>query len=158
MTGLLFLLVSQLLHFAQLVEWPDRVLPAGAPIVIGIVGEDPFGHTIDEMTACMRANGHPFAVRRLQWNDVLTNCQVVYISNSEIEHVDAILAATRGSSVLTVACVDRFAARGGMIEVLPVQGGFDFDVNPAAAAEAHLEMSSKLLQLARSVRGTGEGR
>lgn len=157
MTGVLFVLLSSLLHFARSVEWPDRVLPAGAPIVIGIVGEDPFGSTIDQLAAAERANGHPFVVRRLHWDDVLTNCHVVYISSSETEHIDAILQAIRGSSVLTVAAADRFAARGGMIQLLPVQDGFDFDVNPGAIAAAHLTVSSKLLQIANALRGTVDG-
>jgi len=156
MAGVIFVLLSYLLHFTQLVEWPDRVLPAGAPIVIGVVGEDPFGRTIDEMAASRRANGHGFVVRRLQWNDVLTDCNVVYISSSETDHIDAILHETRGSSVLTVACADRFAARGGMIQLLPVQDGFDFDVNTEAVSEAHLTIDSKLVQLARAVRMTEE--
>lgn len=156
MAGVIFVLLSHLLHFAQFVEWPERVLPPGAPIVIGIVGQDPFGRTLDEMTAVRRANGHPFVVRRLQWNDVLTNCHVIFISSSETEHIDAILDATRGSSVLTIACVGRFATRGGVIELIPVMDGFDFDVNTGAAARSHLKISSKLLQVARAIRETAE--
>lgn len=156
MAGVLFLLLSHLLHFAQFVAWPERALPPGAPIVIGIIGEDPFGPTLDGVAAGRRANGHPFVVRRLQWNDVLTSCHMIYISASETDHVDAILAATRGSSILTVACADRFAARGGMIQLLPVQDGLDFDINTEAAAEAHLEISSKLLRIARALRSTVE--
>ena len=154
MTGMVLVLLSQLLRFAELVEWPDRVLPPGAPIVIGIVGDDPFGRAIDELTAARRANGHPFEVRRLQWNDDLTNCQMLFITYSETEHIDAILAATRGSSVLTVASAYGFAERGGVIEILPVQDGIDYGVNAAAAAQAHLKVRPKLLQLASAVRET----
>lgn len=157
MTGVLFVLLTHLLHFPQFVEWPDGVLPPGAPIVIGIVGDDPFGRTIDEMTALRRTKDHPFVVRRLQWNEDLTKCHLIFISSSETEHIDAILAATHGSSILTIACVDRFATRGGMIELFPVQDGIDFDVNAGAAALAHLRISSKLLQLAHAIRGTAEG-
>ena len=157
MAGVLFVLLIHLLRFAQLVEWPDRVLPANAPIVIGIVGEDPFGRTMDEMAAATRASGHPFVVRRLQWNEDLTKCHVLFISRSETEHIDAILAATHGSSILTVACADGFAKRGGVIELLPVQDGIDYDVNTAAAAQAGLKVGPNLLQLARAVRNEVTG-
>lgn len=154
MAGVLFLLLTHLLHFAQFVDWPDQALRAGAPIIIGIVGQDPFGHTIDDMAATSHANGHSFIVRRLQWNDTLTNCNILFITFSETEHIDAILAATHGASVLTVASAPRFAARGGVIELFPAPDGFDFDVNTQAAAEAHLKISSKLLHVARAIRRT----
>lgn len=145
-------------HFAQFVEWPQSVLPPGAPIVIGLVGQDPFGRAIDEVIAGKHANGHPLVVRRLRWNDDLTSCHVLFVSSSELQHIGAILDATRGFSVLTVADVDRFAMRGGMIELMTVENRVHFDINAGAAAEAHLRISSKLLGIARAIRSTAEGR
>lgn len=145
-------------HFAQFVEWPQSTLPAGAPIVIGLIGEDPFGRAIDEVIAGKRANGHPLIVRRLRWNDPLSSCHVLFVSSSELEHLGAILAATRGFSVLTVSDVDGFAIHGGMIELTTVRNRIDFDINTGAAAEAHLRISSKLLKIARAIRSTAEDR
>lgn len=145
-------------HFAQFVEWPQSTLPAGAPIVIGLIGRDPFGRAIDDVIAGKRANGHPLVVRRLRWNDSLSTCHVLFVSSSELEHLGAILAATRGFSVLTVSDVDGFAIRGGMIELTTVQNRIDFDINTGAAGEAHLKISSKLLQIARAIRSTAEAR
>lgn len=156
MAGVILVLLTHLLQFAQSVQWPERVLPPGAPIVIGIVGEDPFGQTLDQLAAARLANGHPFQVRRLAWNEDLTHCHLLFISPTETQHIDAILAVTRGTSILTVACADGFAARGGMIQMLPVQDGMDYDVNPGAAALARLKISPELVQLARAVRETTE--
>ncbi|HEX3582871.1 MAG TPA: YfiR family protein [Thermoanaerobaculia bacterium] len=146
-----------LLHFVQFVEWPKSVLPPGAPIVIGIVGSDPFGRAIEELTG-KRANGHTLVIRRLRWNDVLTGCHVVFFSSREGEHLAVVLAATRGRSILTVGDAGHFVTRGGVIELVASQGGIDFDVNTEAAAQAHLRISSKLLQVAHALRGTTEGR
>jgi hypothetical protein len=149
---------AYLRHFAQFVDWPQSALPAGAPIVIGLIGRDPFGRAIDEAIAGKHANGHPLVVRRLRWNDSLATSQVLFVSSSELEHLGAILAATRGFSVLTVSDVDGFAIRGGIIELTTVQNRIDFEINTGAAAEAHLRISSKLLQIARAIRGTVDGR
>lgn len=143
-------------HFAQFVEWPQSVLPAGAPIVIGLVGEDPFGRAVDEVIAGKRANGHPLTVRHLRWNESMAGCHILFISSSELEHLGAILAATRGLPVLTVSDFDRFTERGGMIELMAAEDRVRFDINTEAVAAARLRISSKLLQVARAVRGTVE--
>ncbi len=149
---------AYLRHFAQFVEWPQNVLSPGAPIVIGLVGQDPFGRAIDEVIAGKHANGHPLVVRHLRWNDDLTSCHVLFVSSSELQHLGAILDATRGFSVLTVADVDGFAMRGGMIELMTVENRVHFDINTSAATEAHLRISSKLLGIARAIRSTAEAR
>jgi hypothetical protein len=145
-------------RFAQFVEWPENVLAPRAPIVIGVVGDDPFGRGIDEAMAGKLANGHPFAVRRLRWNDALTSCHILFIAASELGHLRAILDATRGSSVLTVGDSDSFTEAGGMIELKTIENRIEFDINTAAAEVAHITISSKLLQIARAIRGTVEGR
>lgn len=145
-------------HFAQFVEWPQSVLAPGAPIVIGLIGDDPFGRAIDDVIAGRRANGHPIVIRRLRWNDSVGGCQMIFISSSELQHLGAVLDSVRGMAVLTVADIDRFASRGGMIELVTLENRVRFDINADAAAEAHLRISSKLLQVARVLRGTAEER
>ncbi|HEV8432809.1 MAG TPA: YfiR family protein [Thermoanaerobaculia bacterium] len=145
-------------RFAQFVKWPQSVLPRGAPIVIGVVGDDRAGRAIEDEMAGQRANGHPLIARHVRWNDLLTGCQIVFISSAEEGHLGAIIRAARGSSVLTVSDVAGFAIRGGMIELMTVQNRIDFAVNTGAASEGHLRISSKLLQIAHAVRETAEAR
>jgi hypothetical protein len=145
-------------HFAQFVEWPINILPPNVPLVIALVGDDPFGRALEDVIGGKHANGHPIVLRRLRWNDSFSGCHVVYISSSELQHLGAILDAARAASVLTVADLDRFAERGGMIELVMAQNRVRFDINPGAAADARLKISSKLLQVAREIRNTEEGR
>ena len=141
-------------HFAKFIDWPPDALPAGAPVVIGLIGNDPFGRAIDDViNNDSVVDGHRLVVRRLRWNDAAANCQIVFISSSEIDHLDNILDSLRGRSVLTVGDVDRFAQRGGMIELRTVANRVRFDINSGVADTAHLKISSKLLQLAQTVYG-----
>lgn len=141
-------------HFAQFVEWPQNVLSPNAPLVIALVGDDPFGRAIDDVIAGKHANGHPIVIRRLRWNDSFAGCHMVYVSSSELQHLGTILDAARVYSILTVADLDRFAEHGGMIELLTAQNRVRFDINPNAASDAHLKISSKLLQVAHAIHGT----
>jgi hypothetical protein len=139
-------------HFAKIVDWPPETLPPNAPLVIGLIGDDPFGRAIDDVISNdATANGHRIVVRRLHWNDVISGCQIVFISSSEIAHLDQVLGALRGWSVLTVGDIDHFAQRGGMIELRAAGNRVKFDINTTAASSARLRISSKLLQLARTV-------
>ena len=50
--------------------------------------------------------------------------------------------------------MDHFAERGGMINFIIKNNKVSFEVNPEAATEANLRISSKLLRLAKIVEGT----
>ena len=143
-------------RFAQFAEWPQDVLAPGAPIVNGIVGDDPLCRAIEQVVAGQRANGHLLIVQHLRWNDRLTGCRIIYIGTSEVAHVAAILGATRGFSILTVAEANGFTEHGGMIELVDVEGSVDFDVNTEAVSQAHIRISSKLLHIAHALRSTVE--
>jgi hypothetical protein len=139
-------------NFARYVEWPEASLPAaGAPLVIAIVGDDPFGGSLELFLRGVVANGHPIILRHYRWSDSLAGCHLVFISTSEASHVPAVLRGLSGASVLTVSDIDRFSLSGGMIELRMVGNRVRFDVNRAAADEAHLKISSKLLAVARAV-------
>src|SRR5437867_3549846 len=56
-----------LYNFARFVEWPRSTFPDSAsPVVLGILGEDPFGDEIDQLVWGKTVDGRPLTVRRLQ--------------------------------------------------------------------------------------------
>ncbi|HXH91050.1 MAG TPA: YfiR family protein [Thermoanaerobaculia bacterium] len=142
---------AYLLNFARFVEWPADVLPASSPLEIGIVGDNPFGMAIDETLRGKSANGHPIHLRHLHWDDVLTSCQIIFISTSEEAHLPDILRNLGQNSILTVSDIDRFSLRGGVIEFRMVGNRVRFDINREPAIAARLSISSKLLSVARAV-------
>jgi YfiR/HmsC-like len=143
---------AYLLNFARFVEWPSDVLPAGSPLTIAVIGNDPFAGTLENLMRGNPANGHPIRVRYLRWNDSLVQCQIVYISTSEEAHLPEILRLMGSESVLTVSDMDRFSLRGGVIEFRMVGNRVRFDINRTPATAARIHISSKLLSVARAVR------
>jgi YfiR/HmsC-like len=53
---------------------------------------------------------------------------------------------------VTIGESDSFTERGGMIGLIVDQGRVRFDINLAAITAAHLQVSSKLLALGRTVK------
>ena len=140
-------------NFTQFTDWPPGAFSAtNAPIVIGIVGEDPFGDTMDEVVRGEVVRGRPLVVKRLRPDEDLRSCHVVFISRAEKDRLPALLSQLKGSPILTVSDAGGFAEQGGMVNLLLVQKTIKLEINPAAAADAGLQISAKLLKLARIVK------
>src|SRR5579859_1986919 len=65
-----------LFYFSQFVDWPPGAFAGeGSPIVIGVLGDDPFDGTLDQAVAGERVDGRPIAVRRLKSIAEAKGCQ-----------------------------------------------------------------------------------
>jgi hypothetical protein len=145
-----------LFNFAQFVDWPAEVFPASdTPLVICVLGDDPFGGALDQTVRDERLGGRRFQVRRYQSVDEIKTCHILFISRSEADRPQAILAGLNHRPILTVSDADRFAARGGMIRFVSDRNRIRLQLNLAAAEAAHLTISSKLLRVAEIVTPTG---
>ena len=145
-----------LFNFSQFVEWPAQVFPEpGSPIVIGVLGSDPFGATLDEVVRGEVVKGRPLVVRRFQRVEQLTDTQILFISRSERTRLRPILATLKGRNILTVSDLEDFANDGGIICFVLMDNKIRLRVNLQAAKEAGLTLSSKLLRPAQIV-GPGE--
>jgi hypothetical protein len=138
-----------ILNFARFIEWPSDALREGDALVIGVIGDDPFGNSIDQIVSRGRANGRRLSVRRMKWGDNLRSCQVLFISSSERKHVREIIEGLRGSSVLTIGDISEFNRSGGMIKFFIQDNKVLFEINAAAASQARLKVSSKLMALSK---------
>ena len=142
-------------NFATLVEWPTTAFPQpDSPIVIGILGDDPFGLTLDRIVTDKKINGRGITVKRLKWGrDLkdLKDCNILFISSSEKEHLDSVVDAMKWLPILTIGDAPGFARRGGIINFTLEDNKVRFEVNVEAAKHADLTISSRLLTLARIV-------
>ncbi|HET6568642.1 MAG TPA: YfiR family protein [Rhodothermales bacterium] len=138
-----------LYHFTEFVTWPRSAFPeAQAPLVIGVLGDDPFGAYLDETVRGEMVNGHPLVVRRYDRVEQVEGCQILFVSPSEAGRLGRILSRTSDRPLLTVGDTDDFARDGGIIQFVTVRGKIRLRINVDAARSAGLTISSKLLGLA----------
>ena len=105
-----------LFNFAQFVEWPTSAFPeARTPLVIGVLGTDPFGAYLDETVRGEIVNSHPLAVQRYRRVEDITRCHILFVSGLEQGHLAEILAGLKGRTILTVGDAEGFTRGGGMI-------------------------------------------
>lgn len=140
-------------NFAQFIEWPGRAFASPeAPFVIAILGDDPFGHSLEQAIGDKTVGGRPVRVRRLGAGQSLSGCHLLFVSASEHGRWHDIRQRLKDASVLTVGDMERFAARGGMIGFVVDGTKVGFEVNIESAERAGLKFSSRLLSLARAVK------
>jgi len=138
-----------LFNFAKFVDWPSRKFTeADSPLIIGIVGSDPFGDLLDEQVQDQRINDRTVIVRRIQSMEELRKCHMIFVCRSEADRLGPILSEVRGDNVLTVGETDKFISHGGMINFVVTDGNVHFEINDSAARHAGLKISSKLANLA----------
>jgi hypothetical protein len=141
-----------LFNFAQFVEWPPSAFPdSTTPLVIGVLGEDPFGPYLDETVRNEKVKERPLVVRRYRTVEEITTCHILFVSRREQARLGRILDRLRGRSILTVSDADHFANRGGMILFVTEHGRIRLRANLEAAQAADLTLSSKLLRSAQIV-------
>ena len=145
-----------LFNFAQFVDWPAEAFPdPQAPLVIGILGKDPFGSILDQTVQGERIRGRPFRVERYRRVEDIKDCQILFISRSEAKRLDGILAALKGRPVLTVSNGDDFERSGGIIRFILDESKIRLSVDLEAAQAARLTFSSKLLRSAEILPASG---
>ena len=141
-----------LFNFTQFVEWPAKAFPEEeTPLVIGVLGEDPFGSYLDETGEGEKVKGHPLVVRRFYSAEDARSCHILFINGATTEKLKQVLADLKGQSVLTVSDATDFARQGGMVRFFTENNKIRIRINLEATKAANLTISSKLLRLAEIV-------
>src|ERR1041385_5018935 len=103
-------------RFAQFVDWPTNAFEStNSPIVVGVLGENPFGEAL--RVAVRKETAHGRAIEVKQFSDVsqIKSCHVLYISQSEAPRVKEITKELSRRSILTVSDIEGFARSYGEI-------------------------------------------
>jgi hypothetical protein len=143
---------AYLFNFGQFVEWPAAAYDSpGAPFVIGIVGQDPFGTMLDDIVRGEKLAGHPLVVRRFKDAAEIDDCNILFIGRSEAPRLEKTLRALRGRHILTVTDAAGSESQEAIIVLMTVDNRIRMRINVAAARANQLVISSKLLRPAEVV-------
>jgi len=137
-----------LLNFTKFIEWPPDPADPAAPAAICILGEDPFGPALDQMVSGETLQGRKLEVLRVH-RPLPTSCKVLFIGRSEKDR--AAILQSLGPGILTVSEGGGFLQAGGIVDFVVDSHRVRFDISQSAAAKEKLKISSKLLNVARTV-------
>ncbi len=144
---------AYLYNFGRFVKWPAGVAAGkGDSFAVCVLGQDPFGSTLDSTLAGEALDGKPVVIRRIARPQDAADCRILFVSSTEEHHLKEILAAIDQASVLTVSDIPGFSRRGGIIQFIAEGDRVRFEINLASAESARLVLSSELLKVAAAVR------
>lgn len=137
-----------LYKFGPFVTWPAQAFASEqAPFNVCVLGEDPFGATLDQAVRGQSVSGHPVVVRRIWFVSRSSACHVLYIGRSAQQPRAEVLDLLAGTPVLTVTD-ERLGGARGMVHFVVRDGRVRFGIDARRAQISGLSISSKLLGLA----------
>jgi len=143
---------AYLYNFAKFVEWPADSMAAGGPLVLCVLGDGAVADALDDAVKGRAIDGHPLTIRRVNPEGALRTCHVLYVSGVDAKRSRDLLEGLKNAAVFTASDLDRFAQRGGIANFFVENGKMRFAVNIESAQRARLQVSSKLLGLAKIVK------
>ena len=141
-------------NFGKFVRWQAQPQQNSDSFDICVLGKNPFGQALETTVAGEKIDGKNIGVKNVSNLPESSHCKILFISSSEENRLKSILGTTKQLNLLTVSDIPGFAERGGMIELVNVEGRIRFEVNVAAVSDAGLTVSSELLKVALKVIGT----
>lgn len=153
-----------LYNFIKFVDWPEEASDANKPIIIGIIGNNPFGNAFEpvkdkpvkdrkviiQLFEGLSKTGN---FKKHPQIEAIRACNLLFICRSEKKKLKETLDLLKDHSVLTVADMQGFLEAGGIINFVIEKNKTGFEINIAAAKKAKLEIRSNLLRLAKRVVG-----
>jgi hypothetical protein len=143
-----------LLNFVRYVEWPASAFASSnSPIVIGVLGNDPFRGALDKAAKGEKVRDRKIVVRHLESTEDARDCHLLFVSADGRSRMREITTRLSGLPILTASDTEGFLETGGMICLCPGPNQkLKIVIQIDKVKSAGLSVSSKLLGLAE-VRG-----
>ena len=141
-----------LFNFSKYVTWPASKMGNRSPAELRIcaTADDGFFAILKSAVQGEEVDGKPLLPVALDGLDEARTCQILFVGNAQSPDGRAWLAAVRNAQVLTVG--EGALTDDTVIAFVRDNDRIRFDINRAAASRRGLNVSSKLLRLARRVR------
>jgi hypothetical protein len=139
-------------NFLPFIEWPaDAFEGEKSPLIIGVVGADPFRGSLDMILKDKTVAGRPVVLKHFSDLGSVEKCQLLFVSSGEAGRMSEAHKKLDAMHILTVGDSDNFTRLKGAVRFYKEDNKIRFEVNTAALERAKLKVSAKLLKLAKVV-------
>jgi len=134
-------------NFTKFVTWPADMEQQGGDLHLCLLGGNPFGEYVYQLEG-RKVRNFSLHVQQIQLAEELTQCQILFVAAKGHQEL---LSGIINKPVLTISDYDGFTSQGGGIELLSEDNRIRFDINLQRIKASGLDISSRLLHLARQV-------
>lgn len=139
-------------NFTKFIEWPPQSFPgASDSIVVGVLGDSPFGAQLAQVVKDRRVNGRGIVVKRVDTAAEARSVHLLFVGAMQDGHFDEIEPGLAGSAVVTIGESSSFAGRGRTINFVLEDDKLRFEINMDSAEHAGLRISAQLQKLAKAI-------
>jgi hypothetical protein len=137
---------SYLYNFAKYIQWPDE---QRATLRLCVLGDGGMGKALDSLIGKPVRNMQ-IGVRHAVSLQDIPQCDLVFVP-AGTQSLERVRQAVRGYPILTVAESADVLPKGAMVALIQSDNRIVFEVDLATARQVGLQVSAKMLQLARKV-------
>ena len=137
-------------NFAKFTEWPPGVVKAAEPLLMCVVGDLAVGDELERVVKGRLLAGHGIAVTKVTASGPQGTCHVWYVSGVTARQAAQLVDTMRDLPVLTISDIEGFMGAGGIAEFFYEHGRLRFSVQQESVKRARLQISSRLLVLAKT--------
>lgn len=139
-----------LYNFAKFVDWPNHAPGATSPIIIGVVGVNPFGDELLNAVRGRKIGGHPIVVKFSADPAGARGADLVFVAAGMARRMKEINRLF-GAGVLIVGDSADTMQKGATIAFKQQGDKLRFEIDMAEAARDGLKISAQLQKLANRI-------
>lgn len=136
-----------LYNFAKFIQWPDE---QRATLRLCVLGDEAAGRLFDSLIGKPVRNMRISVRHEVNVLDI-PQCDLVFVPGSNVEMLGRVQKVVNGFPILIVTENNVALPKGAMVALIQRDNHIVFEVDHAAAKLLGLQISAKLLQLARKV-------
>jgi hypothetical protein len=136
-------------NFALFTEWPSVQAATGTPFTICVRGDAAISDALERDTKTRTVAGRTIKVLRAPQDSAQRGCHILYLAGLTPVQTTQAVTGLGDAPVLTLSDMDGFTERGGIAQFYFEHGQLKFQVENATAKRAHLQISARLLALAK---------
>ena len=146
---------AYLYNFAKFIRWPEKTFASvDSPLVIGVLGKNPFNGELTPL-ADKTVRNRKIIVRQFATIDNVTDCHLLYVSDTASRQLRAALQLLRVKPMVTIGDNEDFCKFGGVIQFVTRRDRLRFVINLDVAKDNDIHIDSQLLSLAVEVLEAG---
>lgn len=144
---------ASLFHFIDYTTWPKTAFEReSSPIVLLVVGEDPFGKVLEETLRGKKSAGRDIRVARSKDLSDLPKAHMVFLARSHAKEIGKLMEGLAQTPVLVVGDTEGLAEHGALVNFFLENKRIRFEVNNDAVRRSGLTINPQMLKLARRVK------
>lgn len=135
---------------SRFVVWPHE--EEATHFVIDVLGKGPINSYLKEIYKNRTIAGKPVLIHEIDKLEDMDSCHVLFVNNCRSDDKEKLLRYTENKAILTIGDAEGCTQSGVILNLITVNNRVQFECNLTNLKNTNLDVSYRLLELAKIVR------